>query len=69
MASNIISQVAGGSKAVFDGVATVQDVATRLEVGEGYTAAINGDTAALHDRLEDGDMVTFSKAVKGGVSA
>ena len=67
MAKNIISQVAGGTKSVFDNVETVSDVATKLGVGEGYTAAINGDTAELHEQLEDGDMVTFSKAVKGGV--
>lgn len=67
MASNIIAQVAGGSKAVHDNVDTVSDVATKLGVGEGYTAAINGDTASLTDNLEDGDMVTFGKAVKAGV--
>lgn len=66
MANNIIGQVAGGSRTVLDGVETVKDVALKLGVGAGYTAAVNGDTAELEEELNDQDMVTFSKAVKGG---
>lgn len=66
MANNIIGQVAGGTKTVIDNVGTVQEVKQRLGATEGYTAAINGSPADDSQSLNDGDMVTFSKAVKGG---
>ena len=67
MARNVIGQVAGGRKEVFDGVSNVSDVASKLGVGEGYTPAVNGDSASMNDCLDDNDMVTFSKAVKAGL--
>lgn len=67
MANNIIGQVAGGIKTVLDNVESVQDVKQRLGATEGYTAAVNGNPADNDQVLEDGDMVTFSKAVKGGL--
>lgn len=67
MANNIIGQVAGGTKMVLDNVESVQDVKQRLGATEGYTAAVNGSPADNEQVLEDGDMVTFSKAVKGGL--
>lgn len=67
MANNIIAQVAGGSKQVLDGCSTVQEAANQLGAASGYTAAINGDPADFSGRLSDGDVVTFAKAVKGGM--
>ncbi len=66
MAKNVIGQVAGGSKQVLDDVNTVQDVARKLGAESGYTANINGESANTGDSLEDGDVVTFAKSVKGG---
>ena len=67
MANNVIGQVAGGTKTVFDSVSTVNEVAAKLGVTAGYTPAINGDTVEMQDALQSGDMVTFSKSVKGGL--
>lgn len=66
MANNVIGQVAGGSKRVLDNKTTVADVASELGASTGYTASVNGDPAEMSDTLEDGDMVTFAKSVKGG---
>ncbi len=66
MANNVIGQVAGGTKQVMDNVETVADVASKLGASSGYTASINGDPAGMSDSLEDSDMVTFAKSVKGG---
>lgn len=66
MAKNIIVQVAGGSKQVMDDVYSVGEIKRRLGLTDGYTAALNGDTASDDTNLEEGDMVTLSKAVKGG---
>lgn len=66
MSNNVIGQVAGGTKQVFDDVETVADVAAKLNTTSGYTASINGDPASMGDELSDGDMVTFAKSVKGG---
>lgn len=66
MATNVIGQVSGGTKQVFDEVGTVSAVKSKLGIGEGYTAAVNGDPASDQQALENNDMVTFSKAVKGG---
>lgn len=66
MASNVIGQVAGGTKQVLDNVNTVSDVASKLGASTGYTASLNGDPASMSDSLEDNDMVTFAKSVKGG---
>lgn len=65
MANNVIAQVLGGEKKVLDNVSTVRDAQTRLGA-EGYTAAINGSPANVDEALDEGDIVTFSKAVKGG---
>lgn len=66
MSKNIIAQVAGGKKEVLDDVRTVGDAATKVGASSGYTAAIDGDCAEFSRILEDGQMVTFAKAVKGG---
>jgi len=68
MAKNIIAQTLGGDKKVFDDVTTVAEVQAKLMplLGDGYQASINGDTASASDVLEDGDVVTFARQVKGG---
>jgi sulfur carrier protein ThiS len=68
MANNVIVQVAGGSKQVLDGVSTVADVRSKLGTTDGYTASLNGDPVESGATLEDNDMVTFAKAVKGGLA-
>lgn len=66
MANNIIAQISGGSKQVLDNVYTVNEVKIKLGAEAGYTAAVNGDPAEDSEALEDGDVVTLAKAVKGG---
>jgi hypothetical protein len=66
MANNVIAQALGGEKKVLDSVSTVQDVSTRLGLSGGYTASVNGSSADFAASLDDGDIVTFAKAVKGG---
>lgn len=66
MAKNVIGIPAGGSKQVLDGVNTVKDAFTALKLEGNYTAAINGDPADMDDSLDDGDVVSFAQAVKGG---
>lgn len=66
MAKNVIGIPAGGSKQVLDNVFTVQEAFTALKLEGNYTAAINGDPANMTDGLDDGDVVSFAQAVKGG---
>jgi sulfur carrier protein ThiS len=65
MTNNIIAQVMGGAKQILDGVNTVADVKTRMNA-QGYTALVNGSPADDSYALSEGDIVTLSKAVKGG---
>lgn len=67
MARNIIAQVLGGEKKVLDDVHTVGDVTQKLGVS-GYTATVNGDQQKADYQLEDGDFVSLSQAVKGGIN-
>ena len=69
MANNVVAQVQGGNKVVLDDVNTVGEVAAKLNASEGYAASVNGDSASFSDELEDSDVVTFAKAVKGGAQA
>lgn len=66
MAKNVVVQVLGGSKQVLDGATTVSDVKRQLGVDK-YSASINGEPASDHQQLEDGDFVSLSQAVKGGL--
>jgi len=66
MAQNIIAQVLGGSKTVFDGVATVADVKAKLNLDGKYQASVNGEVESDDYQLEDTDHVTFTRQVKGG---
>lgn len=65
MARNVVAQVLGGEKKVFDDVRTVKDVTDKLGV-TGYTATVNGDQQSASHELDDGDFVSLSQAVKGG---
>jgi hypothetical protein len=67
MANNVVAQVLGGEKKVFDNVETVLDVKQKLGV-TGYTATVNGDTESDSYELQDGDFVSLSQAVKGGAN-
>lgn len=66
MAQNIVAQVLGGEKRVLDNVHTVGDVKAQLGAAN-YTASINGEAASNADTLADGDFVSLSQAVKGGL--
>ena len=67
MAKKVTGEVVGGKSGVFDDVDTVGQVADKLGIGGGYTAAINGDTAEYEDEVEDYNNVTFAEASKGGI--
>lgn len=62
--NNVIAQILGGSKQVFDGVNTVADVRTKLALGANYEATVNGEPAKDNESLNEGDYVAFSQAVK-----
>jgi sulfur carrier protein ThiS len=66
MAKNVIAQKLGGTKQVLDDVETVGDVKTKLSA-TGYTASLNGEPAQDSDEVSDGDFVSLSQAVKGGI--
>lgn len=66
MAQNVIAQVLGGEKKILDNVSTVADVTKQLNVN-GYTATVNGDQQGSDYELENGDFVSLSQAVKGGL--
>lgn len=66
MPNNVIAQILGGDKKVLDNVNTVKDVKEKLGVS-GYTASINGDPAQDTDTVTEGDFVSLSQAVKGGM--
>ena len=67
MAKNIIAQVLGGEKKVLDDVSNVGDVKAALGV-TGYAASVNGTPSSDGTLLEDGDFVSLSQAVKGGLN-
>lgn len=67
MANNVIAQVLGGEKQILDNVETVKDVKEKLNV-LAYTATVNGDQADNSEELSDGDFVSLSQAVKGGLA-
>ena len=63
---NVIVQVTGKDKQIFDGVETVADVKGRLgsEYSK-YSVSVNGEPADNDTHLESGDFVTLAPAVKG----
>lgn len=66
MAKNVIVQVLGGDKKVLDNVETVRDAKAKLDA-QAYAATLNGSPASDSDSLEDGDFVSLTQAVKGGM--
>jgi len=66
MVNNVIAKILGGERTIVDGVKTVNDLKIRLNAS-GYTAAVNGNPASDEHALSEGDIVTLSKAVKGGM--
>jgi sulfur carrier protein ThiS len=66
MTNNVIAQILGGEKRILDGVNTVADVKAKMGAS-GYAAAVNGSPADDSQTLSEGDIVTLSKAVKGGI--
>jgi sulfur carrier protein ThiS len=66
MAKNVIVQPLGGTKQVMDDVRTVRDITTKLNL-TGYTATVNGDQQSPDYEVDDGDFVSLSQAVKGGL--
>ena len=67
MANNVTVQLLGGESKVVNGVDTVADCAKQIGATEGYTAAINGESAEMSELVDDYNNVTFSKASKGGI--
>lgn len=67
-AENVIAQIIGGQKQVFDGVQTVADVRSKLGASSSYTAKVNGSDAGDDQQLSSGDYVTFAKGAKGGLN-
>ncbi len=65
MANNVVAQVVGGDKKVLDNVSTLSEVKSKLGYPT-YTGSINGEPAADHDDLDDGDFVSLSQPIKAG---
>lgn len=61
----VIAQMQGSSDMKAFEASTVGEVKAKMGA-DGYTAAVNGSPASDGDALNDGDIVTFAKAVKGG---
>lgn len=66
MANNVIVQVLGGKKEVFDNVETITDVKLKLQLPN-HTGIVNGDSETDSHQLVDGDFISLAPAVKGGV--
>lgn len=66
MANNVVVQVLGGDKKVLDNVGTIADVKAKLGA-TAYTAQVNLEPASNDYELADGDFVSLSQAVKGGL--
>ena len=67
MPFDVMAQVAGGSKQIVYGVGTIGEVKKSLNLPD-YAAAKNGESASDNDSLSEGDFITLTKAVKGGVT-
>ena len=66
MAQLIFAKVIGGEVKELNGLSTVAEVQEELELGSGFTATVNGETATGETRLRENDYVMFAKATKGG---
>lgn len=65
MANNVIVQVVGGDKKVFDNLSTVADARKALGLSASYRASVQGEPQDDEAQLRAGDYVSFSEAVKG----
>jgi len=63
--AKVIVKVTGGSAVPHD-ASSVSELKSKLNL-QGYTASVDGEPANDGDELEDGNYVTFSQAIKGGV--
>jgi len=63
--AKVTAQVLGGDPKLLEGVDTVAEVKSRLQVS-GHTATVNGEAADDDYQLSDYEFVTLSPAVKGG---
>jgi hypothetical protein len=63
----IIAQVLGGDRKILDDVTTVGQVKEKMGVPT-YTATVNGQPADNSTVLAEGNIVTLSQAVKGGLN-
>lgn len=64
-ANNVIGQVVGGQKRVFDDCSTVGDIRAKLGIGANYAGAIEGVNQPDSAQLHDNQYVSFSEQVKG----
>ena len=67
MVNNVIFQVVGGQKKVLDNVETISDIKKAVNLEGNYTFLVNGETVSSDYEIEEGDIVTASQAVKGGL--
>jgi uncharacterized protein YxjI len=66
MAKQVTAQVAGGVPKIQKNVDTVEELRDKLELGNDYTATVNGEVADDEYELSDYEFVSFSQKVKGG---
>ena len=63
--ATVIASVLGAQPQQLEGVETVKDVKSRLQLSN-YTANVNGTAARDDTRLSNDDFVALAPAVKGG---
>lgn len=66
MAKQVQAQVAGGKIEVYKNVKTLGDLREKLDIGDGYTATMNGEPVEDDDKLDEYSLVCFAPAVRGG---
>lgn len=65
--ATIRAVVLGGADERLDGMSTVGDVRSHLDLGNNYAATVNGQPANDSMTLYEEDFVNFAPGVKGGV--
>lgn len=65
MANKVTVQMIGGQPKILDGVNTIQDVMTKLDLSN-VTTKVNGDTQEPSYELSDYDFISIGEKVKGG---
>lgn len=69
MGKNVALTVMGRPNALFvenEDITTVKKAYEKLGLSGNHTATVNGEPAEMDDEIEDGAMVVFAKATKGG---